>query len=802
MCVCGRPNPPPLPAVNINYNNTALSDHPDDQSRSSVFVTDKHKVRRVHFAVDSYDDEYKDQYPVSHIQGVKSRGRVVTIAGVDEAGQRDGTGPESSFNSPTGIAVTSDGNVYVTDTVTCRIRRLTPADVVSAPASCVATVNSMIRPDGCASFNEPVDETSLKISPSQGNTYYNYDMRDYYDVEWGEDYVGRMTKDCVGTPPPDKLDKKFWNVTSPAYPYNENLVIDDHIKDIREDPNEGTTIKISCPALCSASSVYGGPYYSTESSVCSAAVHAGAITASDGGLVTVTLQRGVNARDPAKVTTTTANGITSLPLTTNAANPRRLFTVALYPLSSVEVQTIAGSPAGLLENQCGKKDAMPPLTSLFSNPTGVAAALNRSLTDSTLLYVADRNNHAIRAVSATCSFVCENMGSCVGPDICQCQPGWEGLDCTRPVCASSCATNELCTGPTAPDECTCKPGYSGLSCDKALCVQECGNGGACEAPDTCGCTLGWIDSNCTTPVCTQTCGNRGNCTSPDTCSCPYDWTGPDCRVPVCDQTCENGAFCVAPNTCDCPPQWSGHDCSLPVCHQGFFRPNPSKAEAADLTFPTFWNEYKSCNVSDWCESTDTFDCLQQDRLFDPTEIPFGVYERWKTGRKEKGEKGASGCTFIELGENIHSPFPYVNAADQSTTPYHRHTPKTPYEYLSSPRLPHNAFIAPTDYQTQPWKYTMDRQVAAVEWVNTTQGVYVCANGGNCTAPDVCVCAPGWIGFDCRTPVCTQGYYEEPEVQNQFIRGTNLDSELQYFEPFLGENNYRLDPNSLGGEGYR
>jgi hypothetical protein len=35
-----------------------------------------------------------------------------------------------------------------------------------------------------------------------------------------------------------------------------------------------------------------------------------------------------------------------------------------------------------------------------------------------------------------------------------------------------------------------------------------------------------------------------------------------------------------------------------------------------------------------------------------------------------------------------------------------------------------------------------------------EGCYRCANGGNCTAPDVCDCAPGWGGFDCRTPTCS------------------------------------------------
>lgn len=52
------------------------------------------------------------------------------------------------------------------------------------------------------------------------------------------------------------------------------------------------------------------------------------------------------------------------------------------------------------------------------------------------------------------------------------------------------------------------------------------------------------------------------------------------------------------------------------------------------------------------------------------------------------------------------------------------------------------------------------QVAWAELRRVRQGVYVCANGGNCTAPGICRCPPGWVGFDCRTPVCRQGYFEE------------------------------------------
>ncbi len=34
-----------------------------------------------------------------------------------------------------------------------------------------------------------------------------------------------------------------------------------------------------------------------------------------------------------------------------------------------------------------------------------------------------------------------------------------------------------------------------------------------------------------------------------------------------------------------------------------------------------------------------------------------------------------------------------------------------------------------------------------------EGCYRCPNNGLCIAPDVCQCAEGWTGFDCKTPVC-------------------------------------------------
>ena len=101
--------------------------------------------------------------------------------------------------------------------------------------------------------------------------------------------------------------------------------------------------------------------------------------------------------------------------------------------------------------------------------------------------------------------------------------------------------------------------------------------------------------------------------------------------------------------------------------------------------PTRW----ACNISDWCTETDTFDCLQSDRLFHTLRIPHGAGgNRAKTGKKDPQER----CFYMELGQDIISPYPYIVTSDQSLTPYHRYTPKTPYDYLTTPRQPHNNFI--------------------------------------------------------------------------------------------------------------
>ena len=67
-----------------------------------------------------------------------------------------------------------------------------------------------------------------------------------------------------------------------------------------------TQYDYECPAPGSLNTVWGTEIYTDDSSVCSAAVHAGLITLEDGGTVTIEMRPG-----EASYTSTAANGVTS-----------------------------------------------------------------------------------------------------------------------------------------------------------------------------------------------------------------------------------------------------------------------------------------------------------------------------------------------------------------------------------------------------------------------------------------------------------------------------------------------------------
>jgi sugar lactone lactonase YvrE len=95
------------------------------------------------------------------IRKITSSGVVTTLAGDATArGNVDGTGNAARFNHPIGLAIDSAGNLYVADTFTDTVRKITPAGAVSTLAGSNAVTGSTDGSGSAARFNNPSGVTA------------------------------------------------------------------------------------------------------------------------------------------------------------------------------------------------------------------------------------------------------------------------------------------------------------------------------------------------------------------------------------------------------------------------------------------------------------------------------------------------------------------------------------------------------------------------------------------------------------------------------------------------------------------
>ena len=119
-------------------------------------------------AIDSSGNVYVADFGNNSIRKVTQTGTATTLAGVEgtstvasslgepsPAGHADGTGAAASFNQPTGIAIDSSGNLYVSDTGNNTIRKVTSGGVVTTLAGTAGTTGSADGTGAAARFNGP-----------------------------------------------------------------------------------------------------------------------------------------------------------------------------------------------------------------------------------------------------------------------------------------------------------------------------------------------------------------------------------------------------------------------------------------------------------------------------------------------------------------------------------------------------------------------------------------------------------------------------------------------------------------------
>ena len=111
-------------------------------------------------AIDSSDNLYVTDFGNHTIRKITPAGVVTTFAGTAGAtGSSDGTGVATRFNSPSGIAIDRENNLYVADSENFTIRKITPASVVSTFAGTAGNYGHVDDTGAAAQFYYPISLT-------------------------------------------------------------------------------------------------------------------------------------------------------------------------------------------------------------------------------------------------------------------------------------------------------------------------------------------------------------------------------------------------------------------------------------------------------------------------------------------------------------------------------------------------------------------------------------------------------------------------------------------------------------------
>jgi serine/threonine protein kinase, bacterial len=120
----------------------------------------------VGIAVDASGNIYVSDSQNNRIRKINTAGVVSTVAGTGAVGFAEGAATVAKFNTPAGLAIDGAGNLYVADAGNNRIRKITPAGVVST----ISGTGAAAFKDGdatVAQFNSP---SGIAIDAS-GNLY-------------------------------------------------------------------------------------------------------------------------------------------------------------------------------------------------------------------------------------------------------------------------------------------------------------------------------------------------------------------------------------------------------------------------------------------------------------------------------------------------------------------------------------------------------------------------------------------------------------------------------------------------------
>lgn len=127
-------------------------------------------------AVDKDGNIYVTEVYTHQVWKITPAGVLSSLAGNGQPGFADGQGAQAQFNAPQGLAVDQAGNIYVADGNNHRVRKVTPAGVVSTLAG-NGTAGFLNGPAANAQFNMPYGITVNAFGDVFVSDLYNYVIR-------------------------------------------------------------------------------------------------------------------------------------------------------------------------------------------------------------------------------------------------------------------------------------------------------------------------------------------------------------------------------------------------------------------------------------------------------------------------------------------------------------------------------------------------------------------------------------------------------------------------------------------------
>ncbi|MET9953861.1 RICIN domain-containing protein [Streptomyces sp. NPDC006339] len=136
-------------------------------------------------AIDSTGTLYFSDYKNHRVRKITSDGKVSTVAGTGTPGHRgdNGAAVSAQLNHPRGVALDSEGNLYIADDQNHRVRKVTADGIISTVAG---TGVAGFSGDGRAATSARLNQPYGVVVDSAGVLYIS---------EWGHDRIRKVTTD-------------------------------------------------------------------------------------------------------------------------------------------------------------------------------------------------------------------------------------------------------------------------------------------------------------------------------------------------------------------------------------------------------------------------------------------------------------------------------------------------------------------------------------------------------------------------------------------------------------------------------